>query len=188
MKKGIIYILLFLAGCVNLKSQEVELILNKFYFNSQKELILDYSIINKTSKNLILFGDLTIDDTPLYMNYSKLHFFKGDSLVLLKNSLRKEERFRKGIPNKTVIYSLKNSTMNNVVNLTQYLLPDEIAIIDSLYRSYQGGLFMDIELFSWKLMSMDNKTKRQVKKKMRKEKFQKFIGTIYSNKVPLEFE
>lgn len=189
MKKFTIYIVLFLGGFVNLKSQEVKLHLNNLYYNYEKELILDYSIINNTNDNYFIFGDFSIDDTPLFMNYSKIQFYEGDSLTKLKNSLKKDSKFRNGIDNKTVIYSLANSTINNLVNLHQNLLPDEITIIDSLYHSHKGKpLSISVELFSGKLMSIDKKTKKQISKKMRKEKFQKFIGIIYSNKIPLELK
>lgn len=189
MKKFTIYIILFLVGFVNLKSQEVKILLNKLYYNHEKELILDYSIINNTNNNYFIFGDFSIDHTPLYMNYSKLQFYQGDSLVILKNSLEEEGKFRNGIINNTVIYSAQNSTINYEVNLNQNLLPNEIDIIDSLRQSHKGRpLSISVELFSVSLMSIDKKTKKQISKKMKKEKFQKFIGTIYSNKIPLKFE
>src|SRR5690606_32425919 len=175
MKKFTIYIFLFLGGFVNLKSQEVNIVLDKLYYNEKKELILDYSIINNTSNNYIIFGDFSIDDTPLYMNYSKLQFYERDSLIMLKKSFKNVGKTKNGLPNKTVIYSLANSTINNLVNLHQNLLPDEITIIDSLYQSYKGKpLGISVELFSGKFMSIDKKTKKQISKKMRKEKFQKF--------------
>lgn len=189
MKKFTIYIVLCLGGFVNLKSQEVKLHLNNLYYNYEKELILDYSITNNTNDNYFVFGDFSIDDRPLYMNYSKIQLYEGDSLIMLKNSLKKNGKFRNGIDNKTVIYLFANSTTNNLVNLHQNLLPDEKTIIDSLYQSHKGKpLSISVELFSGKLMSIDKKTKKQISKKMKKEKFQKFIGTIYSNKVPLKIK
>lgn len=178
-------VLLIFCMSINTNAQKIHLKINDFYYNSDNDLIVDYSISNDSNQNLFLFDDFTLTGEDNKINYLRINFFLGENKVSFYEEYQSTNIVRLAGISKSILFILRGKVINKITNLSKELPSEQLELLDN-YLIKNRPNEVELTLTNVGIYAVNPEIAKKLSyHKVKEENFTGFKGTVISNRFPL---